>query len=991
MGFPVVSALLPYVADPSRLTLGRDRWREAIAGLEDDPALAAHLTALTNAPDYGRLLDGVFANSPFLTRCLAAEPGFFARLVEAGPDATFATLLEDLSQTLGTLDDPARLMSPLRIAKRRIALLAALADLAGTWTLEQVTGALSRFADRAISLTLDTLLRRAAARGELTLADPAAPSRLSGIVVLGMGKLGANELNYSSDIDLIVFYDHEKILYHGRKSVPECLVALTRDLCRVLDDHTAEGYVFRTDLRLRPDPGSTPAAVAIIAAETYYESFGQNWERAAMIKARQVAGDPETGTAFLKFLRPFIWRKSLDFAAISDIHSIKRQIHAHKGGRTIAVAGHNIKLGRGGIREIEFFAQTQQLIWGGRQAELRQSGTVAALAALAQTGHVTPAVAEALTVTYRTLRQLEHRLQMIDDKQTQTLPSDPTLLAQLAAFAGHPDLESFSAALLTALHTVETYYAALFEDAPGLAPRGDLVFTGGEDDPETLHTLAGMGFINVAALCETIRGWHHGRVRATRSTRARELLTELTPTLLAALADTAAPDEAFFRFDEFLRGLPAGVALFSLFHANPSLLDLVAEIMGDAPLLAAHLARHPILLDAVLQAGFFAPPPDRATLATSLDRALASAEDFQQMLDLARRWTNDHKFQVGVLTLRGVISPAEASRALSDLAEAVVAAVALRVEREFAQTHGTVPGGAWGILAMGKAGGREMSATSDLDLILVYDAPEAIDQSDGPRPLAVAVWFARFTQRLINALSAKTGEGILYEVDMRLRPSGHSGPVASSLEAFRRYQSEAAWTWEHMALTRARVVAGNPALAGRIETVRRETLTRRRDRAALVRDVEEMRERIARSHKPANGWDVKHRRGGLVDIEFIAQTLQLAYAADQPAILAANTAEALARARTAGLLADGDAQTLDEALTLWSAVQTVLRQTLPAGFDEGSAPPGLKSLLVRAAGVGDFKSLVDRMDECADAARGVFERLISEPARSLPPSEEKAE
>ncbi|MFD2233979.1 bifunctional [glutamine synthetase] adenylyltransferase/[glutamine synthetase]-adenylyl-L-tyrosine phosphorylase [Phaeospirillum tilakii] len=987
MGFPVVSALLPRVADPFRLSLGRDRWRQAVSLFGES---AQGLTELPDHPLYGRLLDGVFANSPFLTRCLEAEPPYVAWLLEVGPDEAFADLLEQLQAEIGTCDDPAALMKPLRVGKRFVALLTALADLSGAWTLEQVTGALSRYADTAIALTLDTLLRRAALKGDIVLPAGESPGRASGIVVLGMGKLGAHELNYSSDIDLIVFYDHEKIEYRGTKSVPEFMVALTRDLCRVLESHSGDGYVFRTDLRLRPDPGSTPAAVSIIAAETYYESFGQNWERAAMIKARQVAGDPDTGSAFLKFLRPFIWRKSLDFAAIADIHSIKRQINAHKGGRTIAVAGHNIKLGRGGIREIEFFAQTQQLIWGGRQPELRESGTVAALAALARAGHVAPAVAETLTEAYRELRRIEHRLQMIEDKQTQTLPNDPERLAQLAAFLGHPDVDSFSAALLATLHTVETHYAALFEDAPALAPRGDLVFTGGEDDPETLHTLGEMGFAHPAVLCETIRGWHHGRVRATRSTRARELLTELTPTLLAALADTAAPDQAFLRFDEFLRGLPAGVALFSLFHANPTLLDLVAEIMGDAPLLAAHLARHPVLLDAVLQAGFFAPPPGRDALAAELDRALDRADDFQQLLDLARRWTNDRKFQIGVLTLRGVIGPAEASRALSDLAEAVLATLAPRVEAEFAQAHGTVPGGAWVLLAMGKAGGREMSATSDLDLILVYDAPEDAEQSDGAKALAVPVWFARFTQRLINALSAKTGEGILYEVDMRLRPSGHSGPVASSLEAFRRYQAEAAWTWEHMALTRARVVAGDPGLTARVEAVRRDTLTRRRDPVALLRDVATMRDKIAQTHKPASGWDVKYRPGGLVDIEFIAQTLQLAHAADHPAILAANTAEALSRARSAGLLDDGDAQTLDEALALWGAVQTVLRQTLPAGFDESNAPPGLKSLLVSAAGVGDFKSLVDRMEECADAARAVFERLIVAPAgQTLPPTSEE--
>ncbi|WP_039852954.1 bifunctional [glutamine synthetase] adenylyltransferase/[glutamine synthetase]-adenylyl-L-tyrosine phosphorylase [Magnetospirillum fulvum] len=986
MRFPAIPSLLPRVADQSRVELGLARWAEAAQTI-DDPALAALIRALPDDRDIGPLIRAVFGNSPFLSHCLETEPAFVKRMLDLGPDAMLEELLDGLSADLASESDQVRLMRVLRVAKRQGALLAGLADLAGAWSLEQVTHALSRLADTAISLALDALLRRAGDRGDLTLPDPVHPSVGSGIVILGMGKLGAFELNYSSDIDLIVLYDPDQLTYTGRKSVQECVVALTRDLVRVLDERTADGYVFRTDLRLRPDPSSTPAAVSLAAAETYYESFGQNWERAAMIKARQVAGDVETGTAFLKFLRPFIWRKSLDFAAIADIHSIKRQINAHRGSRTIAVAGHNVKLGRGGIREIEFFAQTQQLIWGGRQPELRLSRTVETLAALAQAGHVGTEVAQSLTEAYRYLRRLEHRLQMIDDKQTQTLPTDPALLDGIAAFMGHADFDEFAAALTVRLQTVEGHYAHLFEDAPALSAHGDLVFTGGDNDPETVHTLNSMGFGNADAVCSTLRGWHHGRVRATRSTRARELLTELTPTLLEALSNTAAPDDAFLRFDEFLGGLPAGVPLFSLFHANPTLLQLVAEIMGDAPLLSAHLARHPSLLDSVLQAGFFAPPPGLDSLIAELDRALEQADDFQQVLDVVRRWANDRKFQVGVLTLRAVISPAEAARALSDIAEAVIDRIAPRVEDEFARTHGRVPGGAWVILAMGKAGGREMSATSDLDLILIYDAPPESEESDGTRPLAVATWFARLTQRMVNALTAKTGEGTLYEVDMRLRPSGHSGPIASSLAAFARYQTEAAWTWEHMALTRARVVAGDPALTERIEAVLRETLTKRRDPDRLVTDVAEMRERIANEHKATSGWEVKHRRGGLVDIEFIAQTLQLAHGADHPGILSPNTAEALSRARAAGLLGLGDAAVLDEALALWSAVQTVLRQTLPGGFDERTASRGLKDLLARSAGLGDFKSLVDRMDDCAQAAFEVFTRLVDEPARRLrPPS-----
>jgi len=976
-------AFFPRVADPARVSLGRERWRDA-ASAQADPDLARWMTDIADDGAAAPLLDGVFANSPFLTSCLEREPGIARALLAEGPDAPFARLLDGLEADLGREGDTARLKRGLRVGKRRAALLIALADLAGAWDLGQVTGALSTLAERAIRLSLDHLLRREAERGAIRLADPDRPWADSGFLVLGMGKLGAGELNYSSDIDLIVLYDPEKIAYVGRRSVQECMVALTRDLARCLDERTADGYVFRTDLRLRPDPGSTPPAVSLPAAETYYESFGQNWERAAMIKARPVAGDPETGAGFIRFLRPFLWRRSLDFAAIEDIHSIKRQINAHRGGRTIAVAGHNIKLGRGGIREIEFFAQTQQLIWGGRIPALRLSGTRAALDALAALGHVTPEVAEALNHAYVYLRTLEHRLQMIEDSQTQTLPADPAGLAQVAAFMGHAESGDFARVLTGHLQAVETHYARLFEDAPALARGGNLVFTGGETDPETLTTLAGMGFRSPETVAETVRGWHHGRVRATRSTRARELLTELIPTLLGALAGTAAPDEAFLRFDTFLGRLPAGVPLFSLFYANPSLLDLVAEIMGDAPALAEHLGRHPVLLDSVLASGFFAPPPPQAELAADLEATLQRGEDFQQTLDLARRWANDRKFQVGVLTLRALIPPDQAAAALSDVAQAVISGLGRRVEAEFARTHGRVPGGAWVILALGKAGGREMSATSDLDLILVYDAPPEAEESNGPRPIATATWFARLTQRMVNALSAKTGEGTLYEVDMRLRPSGHSGPIAASLESFRRYQAEAAWTWEHMALTRARVVAGDPALAARVDAVIGETLGRQRAAGPLLADIADMRERIEREHKTASPWDVKYRRGGLIDIEFAAQALQLRHAHDHPDLPHPTTALVLARAQTLGLIGPDESAALAEALSLWSAVQFVLRLTVAPGIDPAHAPRGLRDLLVRVTGLGTFSALVARMDECAARAHAVYQRLVEGPAHDAP-------
>jgi glutamate-ammonia-ligase adenylyltransferase len=511
---PPIPKILPRVGDPQRAELGLDRWREACARVED-PRAARLASALPDHPVGRGLLRAMFGNSPFLAQCLLSDPAFAVELLEHGPDTTLARLLGDLRDQAAGETDRNRLMRVLRIAKRRVSLTVAVADITGAWSLEQVTGALSDLADAAIDFALAHLLARAAADRLLALQDDDAPHRGSGLVVLGMGKLGARELNYSSDVDLIVLYDDEAVFYTGPDTLQSCFVRLTRDLIAILSDRTGDGYVFRTDLRLRPDPGSTPVALSFAAAETYYSSVGQNWERAAMIKARPVAGDRPAGDRFLGRIRPFVWRKHLDFAAIQDIHSIKRQIEAHRGGRSIAVHGHNIKLGRGGIREIEFVAQTLQLIWGGREPALRVAQTCEALRRLAAAGHVGHATADDLIEAYRFLRRLEHRLQMIDDRQTHGLPKDDAGLAALAAFAGYDSAAQFGAALTGQLKSVVGRYGELFEEAPALGDIGPLVFTGIEDDPDTLETLGQMGFSDAPSICNVIRGWHHGRYRAT--------------------------------------------------------------------------------------------------------------------------------------------------------------------------------------------------------------------------------------------------------------------------------------------------------------------------------------------------------------------------------------------------------------------------------------------------------------------------------------------
>jgi glutamate-ammonia-ligase adenylyltransferase len=970
---------LPAPGRPHEVEVGLQRWREAGARAAD-PAAAEFVHGAAGDPAGRALLEAIFGNSPFLSHALIADIGFARRLLGDGPAAVFPDCLAEMWRPPENGEDAGSLMRRMRRAKRRSALAAGVADITGAWALDQVTLALSSCAEATLQAACRHLLVSAAASGEIALANPADPERGSGLIVLGMGKLGAGELNYSSDIDLIVLYDHEVVDYRGKDGPQRCFVRLARNLVRMMEERTGDGYVFRTDLRLRPDPGATPLAVSTLAAETYYESAGQNWERAALIKARPVAGDVAAGHRFLLALRPFIWRRNLDFAAIQDIHSIKRQINAHRGGGggAIAVAGHNVKLGRGGIREIEFFAQTQQLIWGGRDPALRVRGTCAALAALADTGHVKPEVARRLTEAYAFLRRLEHRLQMTQDQQTHRLPDSEADLAALAAFLGYPSLAAFADALLAELRAVEQHYARLFEEAPDLSGPGNLVFTGAEDDPETIETLKRLGYRDPAMVAATIRSWHHGRFRAMRSARARELLTELVPTILQELSEGTDPDGALLRFNEFLGALPAGVQLFSLFYANPGLLDLVAVIMGNAPRLAGWLSRHPILLDAVLSQGFFDPLPARDRLAADLDQRLGQARDFEDVLELIRRWNNDRTFQIGTQILRGRATPDAAGATITDVAEASLAALLPRVESEFAHAHGRLRRGGMAIVALGKLGGREMTIGSDLDLMLIYDGGDG-EASDGARPLSPSHYFARLSQRVINAVTAPTGEGKLYEVDMRLRPSGQKGPIATPLDGFVQYQHKDAWTWEHMALTRARVICGPDELAGRIRAAVLDVLGLPRDPEKLRADVADMRLRMEREHRGDDPWEVKHYRGGLVDIEFIAQYLQLRHAHAHPEILAPNTTDALGRIARAGLIEGDAAAELIAATRLWRNLQGLLRLSLATRFDDETAPNGLRQLLVAAADATDFADLKVRMAATAATVRRHYAALVGEP------------
>jgi glutamate-ammonia-ligase adenylyltransferase len=947
-----------------------------------EAGLAPLARLLAEEPPVCDLVRSVMSLSPYLRTLMRRQPEMLQASLMAPVEGHLDALCEGLGRDLRAAGDAPAAMRLLRRFKQHAALAIALYDSCGALPVERIVAKITRVADSAVAEALGFLFRRARDAGKVVSSDPD-PAAASGYFVLAMGKHGGFELNYSSDIDLIIFFDKDRLNLAAGVEPQPFFVRLTRDLVQLLNERTADGYVFRTDLRLRPDPGATQVAMSTEAALVYYESYGQNWERAAMIKARTIAGDIAAGERFLEELAPYIWRKYLDFATINDIHAMKRQIHAFKGHGTIAVAGHNIKLGRGGIREIEFFVQTQQLIAGGRQTALRHRQTLVALERLHERNWIGRRAAEELANAYKFLRHVEHRLQMVDDQQTQTLPSDPRELLRIANFAGFATLEEFSKMLVTQLEKVQAHYAALFEQVPELTTTktgGDLVFTGDTHDPGTLESLAAMGFHNPGAVVTIVQDWHRARYPAMRSARAREALTELTPLLIGELAGTSNPDAAFNAFDEFLKRLPAGVQLFSLLRSNPQLLHLMADIMGTAPRLANVLSHRAKLLDAVLDPAFFGPLPRRAELDGAFNEGLQGARDQADKLDRARIVGREQAFLVGVRVLTGTITPEQAGEAYATLAASAIAHMHRVAREEIEALHGGFSSGGSCVLAMGKLGGSEMTASSDLDLIVIYDHPAVELQSDGKRPLPASQYYNRLTQRLVTGLSAPTGEGRLYEVDMRLRPSGNAGPVATSLQGFRAYQTSDAWTWEHMALTRARIVSGPPGLAAHIDAVRREILAAPRDPAKVAKDVAEMRELIFKEKGSEDVWSLKQVRGGLVDLEFIAQYLQLVHAAEAPEVLEQNTASALRKLAIAGKLDWNDAELLIDGAWLLHSLTQVLRLCYEHDFDARTAPEGLKALLARAIDSPDFSHVEARLAETEQAIARLYRKYVAEPA-----------
>ncbi len=967
----------PVIGDVASARLRLDHSVERLSG-EDIARLHA---LLDEYPVALQVSLGVMEGSSFLTDLIRAEPERLLRSLANDPRTRLDELIAECTAIAITSESEAPVMRALRRMRAEAALLLALCDIGGASDLIEVTAGLSDVADAAVRAALTFLLAEAARAGRFLPPDASDPMGGCGLGIIAMGKHGARELNYSSDIDLIVVYDRDVAPLRDGVEPSPFFVKITQRLVRMLQERTGDGYVVRVDLRLRPDPGSTQVALSVAAALAYYEREGATWERAAYIKARPVAGDMGVGHSFLSDLSPFVWRRVLDFRAIADVHAMKREIHAFRGHDVLAVEGHNVKLGRGGIREVEFFVQTQQLIAGGRDTMLRTPRTLEALKALTEHRWIAPAVRDELTEAYLFLRRVEHRIQMMADAQTHELPEGQEAMEAFSHFMGYENRDSFAAALVERMRRVQGHYANLFEDMPSATPDGGLEFPESGNDRQTLAALAQMGFKEPAAASNIVRDWLVGKHRAMKGETARQHIGRVVPLLLQSLARGGDPDGALIAADRFFTDLP-GPNLLAALDRHPDLVRLLATILTAAPRLGETLARQPSLTDALLDPAFFDVLPDEESLKAHLDHLLDTAETEEEEFDRARRFRQEQHVLIGVRIASGTLPAARAGEAYARLAEVIIRALHQRVWMRFQDMHGSIAGATTAVVAMGKLGGREMTAGSDLDLIVLYDFDADADpNSDGARPLIGAQYFARFTQRLISALTALTNAGKLYDVDLRLRPSGRSGPLATRLSSFALYQKEEAWTWEHMALTRARVIAAGEVFQKRVEEVIHTVMSQSRDPRSLAGDILDMRQAIAAEKGEDDRWNLKHAAGGQVDVEFIAQYLVLAHASRHPEIVSAATARVLTQAGKLGLLEAEDAHVLISACRLYQNLTEVLRLAVDAHVVPADASPALRALLARAGEMPDFQSLSAHLVETQERVRAIFERILESVAR----------
>lgn len=897
-----------------------------------------------NAPDWRGAFDRACTNSSFLSQMASRHDGV-AGLLQSG-DLNSAW---ELARKAG--EGAENVAQALRWRRGVTALVTGVADLAGAWSFDDVTRKLSDFADEAVDAALTA-----------AFAERYPDSEPVGFAVIALGKHGSRELNYSSDIDPILIFDPRTLPHGSREEPADAAVRLARRMNEILSARDGDGYVFRVDLRLRPSPEVTPIAIPVDAAISYYESMALGWEQAAFVRARACAGDRALGEDFLQAIRPFIWRRSLDFGAIDAILDISRRIRDHYAGGQAFGLGYDLKRGRGGIREVEFFAQVHQLIHGGRRSELRVGATRGALQALCRAEVIEPDVANQLDAAYVLFRTIEHRLQMVDDRQTHELPTSREALCNVAHLHGLDSGETLLDLLRPHVDWVGTNYDRLMPERADdrLAPVHDVL----------VGQLSAMGFPETGAetAAARIMRWRDGSVRALRSTSAREAFERLLPGLFAQLA--TAPDTlgALNRLDDIIVGLPSTINFFKLLVARPLLLTMLVEILSHAPTLANDLARRVDLLDGLIDASALEPTPDVPELAAWLARGEVG-DDYQLLLDRVRQKVGERRFALGAQIVCGAADPLEVGAGYGRLAQGAIEVLTRATIEEFARLHGRVEHGELVIVALGRLGGGVLTHASDLDLIYLFTGDFAAE-SDGPKPLGSTQYFNRLAQRVGNALSVPTASGPLYQVDTRLRPFGTQGLLAASLDSFAKYQKDDAWTWEHLALTRARPIYGSPKAVDAVGVIIREVLMRERDVGALERDAVKMRCDITTHKPPAGPLDVKLAEGGLVDLEFVIEVTQLS----KSVALEQNLGASVCALVSAGLLP----QSLIEAHDLLTRYLIVSRLVSPASTEPREPT---RQLVAARCGARDWRDLLAKLQNARQSVAQSWRAIVQRAAQ----------
>ncbi|WP_184058543.1 glutamine-synthetase adenylyltransferase [Sphingomonas aerophila] len=829
----------------------------------------------------------------------------------------------------------------LRIERRRLALSVAVGDLAGALDLTAVTAALTDFADRALDLAIRTAITE-----RYPDAEPV------GFAAIALGKQGSRELNYSSDIDPILLFDPQTLPRRAREEPEEAAVRIGRRVVELLQARDGDGYVLRVDLRLRPSPEVTPIVLPVDAAIAYYESQALPWERAAFIRARAAAGDVDLGQRFLDAIRPFVWRRGLDFGAMREIRDISARIRDHHAQGQRLGPGFDLKRGRGGIREAEFFAQIHQLIHGGRDPALRVPATREALAKLASAGWVGADEARVLADAYSLLRTIEHRVQMVDDRQTHALPVDGALdgVAQLHGLA---DGDALIELLRPATNGIATIYDGLDDSRRPELSRDRVILDA---------ALAEYGFAADAGAGDRVARWRDGAYPALRSPAARAALEAVLPVVMPALATAPDPRAALTRFDRLLERLPSAINVLRLLEARPALTELTAAILSHAAPLAEALAARPELLDGLLDGHALGPVGTVPDLAAAM-RVGDPGDDYGAQLDHVRRVVGEIRFALGAQVVAGVSDPLDVAAGYSRLAKAATEVLAAAAVAEFERAHGRVPDSELVILALGRFGGGALTNASDLDLVYLFTGDFA-GQSDGAKPLGATLYFNRLGQRVTAALSVATAAGPLYPVDTRLRPSGSSGPLAVSLDSFERYQREEAWTWEHMALTRGRPVFGSAAARQAVQDIIARVLGGDRPSRDIAAEARSMRADMA-AHKPPTGpLDAKLLPGGLVDLEFAVHVVQLAHRAGFD--------PDLRRAIDALVKRDLLPPTMRDAHDLLTRLLVTLRLVAPDAAEPATATRALIASAVRAA---DWDEVVARLLTTRQEVEAVWARV----------------